>query len=104
MRAAVKFLIPAICSIGSVAHAAPPIEWASHLSGANFQQAGIVALSPAGNVYFTGQAGSGAVFGTNSWTAARAISWFLAKHDTAGHLLWIKSSSRIFGESVAFDP
>lgn len=103
MRPALKLLFTAICAISSIAHAAPPIEWASHLQGTNFQQAGIVALSPAGNVYFTGYAGPGAVFGTNSWTAAREINWFLAKYDAAGRLIWVQSSTRIYGESIAFD-
>ena len=103
MRAAVKFLIPAICAVASIAHTAPPIEWASHLSGPNFQQAGIVSLSPAGNVYFTGYAGANSVFGTNSWTFNRTINWFLAKHTAAGRLLWVQSSERIYGESLAFD-
>ena len=103
MRPALKFVFTAILAFASVAHAVPPIEWASHLYGANFQQAGIVAISPAGNVYFTGYAGAGAVFGTNSWTAGREINWFLAKHDAAGRLLWVQSSTRIYGESIAFD-
>ena len=102
MRRAVTFLLPCVSGFALLSHAAPAIEWATHIAGTNFQHAGIVALSPAGNVYFTGHAGTGAVFGTNHSTTG----WFLAKHNAAGRLLWIQTSTRVFSESlsIAFDP
>jgi len=105
MRSAVKFIVAFICGLPPVGHTAAGVEWASHLAGTNFQDAGPVMLSPAGNIYFTGHAGPGTVFGTNGWTATSAISWFLAKHDPAGRLLWIQPSGRIDRDSLstAFD-
>src|SRR5688572_6071267 len=96
------FIFAALCAIAPFVRAAPPVAWVTHVAGTNFQIAGPTLLSPAGNVYFTGQVGTGAVFGTN---APQASGWFLAKHNAAGHLLWLQSSTRVFEDSVstAFD-
>src|SRR5688572_13654147 len=101
MQHAGTFLLVCFCAVVSLGQRAPAVEWASHLAGTNFQIAGPVLLSPAGNIYFTGHAGAGAVFGTNSWTANRAIDWFLAKHDAGGRLLWIQNSGRINRDSIS---
>ncbi len=100
------FVLGGLLGMASLAHAAPPVAWATHVAGTSFQQAGATLLSPAGNVYFTGHAGNGAVFRTNNSTAAQVAGWFLAKHDPAGRLHWLQPSSRVIGNSLstAFDP
>ncbi|MDB5033857.1 MAG: hypothetical protein JWQ98_1098 [Chlorobi bacterium] len=66
-----------------------------------------LALDSAGNCYITGNYDSTATFGTITVTASRAYEMFVAKYDSSGNALWVRSAggdgTYHFGQGISVD-
>jgi len=85
------------------------LQWVRSAGGSARDAGSGVAADPSGNCYVTGYFSSGvALFGNRSLTnsAIGSKDIFLAKYDSAGNLLWVKSaggSDDDFGNGVGVD-
>ena len=82
------------------------ILWAIKAGGTSDDRAHSIAVDAAGNVYVTGHYQGTADFGGVSLTSNGLKDVFVAKYNTSGILLWVKSAGGIgedFGSGIAVD-
>lgn len=80
--------------------------WAERFGGTNSDYGRTVAVDGGGNVYLSGYYGGTAAFGAYSITSAGGLDVYLAKLDSSGTPLWVRSaggSQREFGFGIALD-
>ena len=86
------------------------LQWAKPLGGSSYQTQSeglAIAADPAGMIYLTGFYQSEAVFDQKKFTNKGTYAMFLAKYDSDGKMVWVKSSgtdvSAVIGKGIALD-
>lgn len=82
------------------------IKWMRSAGGINIDKALSVDVDVAGNVVVTGYFYASSQFGSQTITSAGQQDMFVAKYDTQGNLLWVKSAGGTgsdIGNGVSFD-
>lgn len=77
--------------------AAPTFEWAISAGGTLHDKTRGMALDAEGNVLLTGEFTGTATFGEHSLTSVGAMDFFVAKVDSRGKFLWVRSGG---GEKI----
>jgi hypothetical protein len=89
-----------IVIIGIPLFAQTPVwQWATHASGAYSVMGKSVAVDTLGNTYSTGSFGVSASFGDINLLASGNYDVFVAKHNSAGEVLWAVSAGGTTGDS-----
>src|SRR2546426_794578 len=88
---AVEFFLALVFLLSVTVNAqVPSFAWARQAGGTNYDEGELIAVDAAGNSYVAGTFESTDVtFGEHSPTNG---TWFLAKYDTVGNLLWAKTA------------
>lgn len=85
---------------------AQTVEWAQSAGGTSIDQALGIAADAAGNSYVTGSYQGTATFGPFTITSAGSFDIFVAKYDSSGNVLWVRSAGGTvddWGFAIAVD-
>ena len=81
-----NFLIPKYDTLGN-------LLWARNAGGINDDAASNISNDTLGNTYVAGTYAADITFGTFTLSSSGHYDVFLAKYDSSGNLLWVKSCS-----------
>ncbi len=79
------------------------VIWAQSAGGSTTDLARGIAVDVYGNIYLTGSFAGTATFDSITLTAVGGMNFFLAKYNSAGHVLWVQNAGLSIGYGIAID-